>query len=114
MGIQGLSKLLSDHAPNSVRQQQIKNYFGRKIAIDASMHIYQFLIVVGRAGESNLTNEAGDTTSHLQGMFFRTIRMLEEGEWGTAGERLRRGTMQRAASMPRCSSSRLQLMPRAF
>ncbi len=51
----------------------------RKIAVDASMHIYQFLVVVGRQGENTLTNEAGEVTSHLQGMFYRTVRMLEEG-----------------------------------
>jgi len=27
---------------------RFESYFGRKIAVDASMHIYQFLIVVGR------------------------------------------------------------------
>ncbi|KAG6397709.1 hypothetical protein SASPL_143879 [Salvia splendens] len=43
------------------------------------MSIYQFLIVVGRSGTEMLTNEAGDVTSHLQGMFSRTIRLLEAG-----------------------------------
>lgn len=28
--------------------RRFDNYFGRKIAVDASMHIYQFLVVVGR------------------------------------------------------------------
>ncbi|KAL9258692.1 Flap endonuclease 1-like protein [Drosera capensis] len=36
-------------------------------------------IVVGRTGTEMLTNEAGDVTSHLQGMFSRTIRLLEAG-----------------------------------
>ncbi|TXG48955.1 hypothetical protein EZV62_024830 [Acer yangbiense] len=36
-------------------------------------------IVVGRAGTEMLTNEAGEVTSHLQGMFSRTIRLLEAG-----------------------------------
>jgi len=43
------------------------------------MHIYQFLAVVGRVGDQLLTSETGETTSHLQGMFFRTARMLEAG-----------------------------------
>lgn len=42
------------------------------------MSIYQFLIAVRTEG-ANLTNEAGDTTSHLMGMFYRTIRMVENG-----------------------------------
>ncbi|MCO5614816.1 hypothetical protein L7F22_069100 [Adiantum nelumboides] len=36
-------------------------------------------IVVGRVGTEMLTNEAGEVTSHLQGMFTRTIRLLEAG-----------------------------------
>jgi flap endonuclease-1 len=79
MGIQGLTKLLGDHAPKCIKEQSFNNYFGRKIAVDASMHIYQFLAVVGRQGDQLLSNEAGEVTSHLQGMFYRTARMLEAG-----------------------------------
>ncbi|XP_019441243.1 PREDICTED: flap endonuclease 1 isoform X1 [Lupinus angustifolius] len=79
MGIKGLTKLLADNAPKSMKENKFESYFGRKIAIDASMSIYQFLIVVGRIGTETLTNEAGEVTSHLQGMFSRTIRLLEAG-----------------------------------
>lgn len=79
MGIHGLSKLLGDNASGCIKDQKFENYFGRKIAVDASMHIYQFMISVGRTGDQLLTNESGDVTSHLQGMFYRTSRMLEAG-----------------------------------
>lgn len=78
MGIHGLAKVIGDHAPSGMKENEIKNYFGRKIAIDASMSIYQFLIAV-RSDGSQLTNEAGEITSHLMGMFYRTIRMVENG-----------------------------------
>ena len=78
MGIQGLAKLLADHAPGCMKENEIKNYFGRKVAVDASMCIYQFLIAVRQEGNM-LTNEEGETTSHLMGMFYRTIRMVENG-----------------------------------
>ncbi|KAK7881604.1 hypothetical protein WMY93_030013 [Mugilogobius chulae] len=42
------------------------------------MCIYQFLIAVRQDGNV-LQNEDGETTSHLMGMFYRTIRMLEHG-----------------------------------
>ncbi len=42
--LQGLAKLLADHASGCCREQKYDNYFGRKIAIDASMHIYQALV----------------------------------------------------------------------
>lgn len=79
MGVKGLTKLLADNAPKTIKEQKFESYFGRKIAVDASMSIYQFLIVVGRVGNEMLTNEAGEVTSHLQGMFTRTIRLLEAG-----------------------------------
>lgn len=78
MGIQGLAKLIADQAPSAVKENEIKNYFGRKIAVDASMSIYQFLIAVRQ--ESNmLTNSEGETTSHIVGLFYRTIRMIDNG-----------------------------------
>eukprot|EP01135_Chromosphaera_perkinsii_P007198 Nk52_evm6s745 gene=Nk52_evmTU6s745 len=78
MGIQGLSKVIADNAPSAIKEDEIKNFFGRKVAIDASMSIYQFLIAV-RSDGNVLTNESGETTSHLMGLFYRTIRMVENG-----------------------------------
>lgn len=80
MGIKGLSKLIQEKAPDSIKEQQIKAYFGRKVAIDASMALYQFLIAVRQAGPNGqLTNDMGEVTSHLIGIFYRTIRMMENG-----------------------------------
>lgn len=60
-----------------------KSLHGRKIAIDASMAIYQFLIAVRSGGHNQaavqLTNADGETTSHIQGLFNRTIRFISEG-----------------------------------
>ncbi|CAG8475473.1 16065_t:CDS:2 [Cetraspora pellucida] len=78
MGIQSLTKVLGDHCPNAIKSNEIKNYFGRKVAIDASMSIYQFLIAVRQDGQQ-LTADSGETTSHLMGIFYRTIRMVENG-----------------------------------
>jgi len=83
MGIKGLAKLLSDEAPDSIREVPLSSLQGRRIAIDASMAIYQFLIAVRSGGPNNaaamLTNADGETTSHIQGIFNRTIRFLSEG-----------------------------------
>lgn len=78
MGIKGLSQLIADVAPFAVKEGEIKNFFGRKVAIDASMCLYQFLIAV-RAEGAQLTSVDGETTSHLMGTFYRTIRLLENG-----------------------------------
>ncbi|EJF63321.1 PIN domain-like protein [Dichomitus squalens LYAD-421 SS1] len=97
MGIKGLTALLAEHAPKSFQashdlccrcrradpccpqEHEIKTLFGRKVAIDASMSIYQFLIAVRQKDGELLTNDAGETTSHLMGFFYRTIRMVENG-----------------------------------
>ncbi|CAG8556781.1 11377_t:CDS:10 [Paraglomus brasilianum] len=79
MGIHNLHKVIADHAAKAISANEIKSYFGRKVAIDASMSIYQFLIAVRQADGQQLTSDTGETTSHLMGMFYRTIRMVENG-----------------------------------
>ncbi|XP_050689428.1 flap endonuclease 1-like [Eriocheir sinensis] len=78
MGITGLSKLIADVAPAAVKENEMKNYFGRKVAVDASMSLYQFLVAVRQEGQM-LTTADGETTSHLMGFFYRTIRMVDNG-----------------------------------
>ena len=71
------------HPPQCIKEVPLSSLQGRKIAIDASMAIYQFLIAVRSGGpggpQAMLTNAEGETTSHIQGMFNRTIRFLSEG-----------------------------------
>lgn len=42
------------------------------------MSIYSFLIAVRSDGQQ-LMNESGETTSHLMGLFYRTLRMVDNG-----------------------------------
>lgn len=83
MGIKGLMKFLQDAAPKAVREiDSPQAYTGRLMAIDASMCLYQFLIMIreNRSGTyNNLTNEEGQVTSHIIGMLTRTIRLMEHG-----------------------------------
>ena len=41
-----------------------KNFFGRKVAIDAPMSIHQFLIAVHQKDGEMLTNDTGKTTRY--------------------------------------------------
>lgn len=87
MGIKGLMKLLDEEAPGCYRETTLENYLGRIVAIDASMQLYQFMIQIramsgGNGGSSlaqQLTNEAGEVTSHIHGFFSRSIRLMESG-----------------------------------
>ncbi|ELR03832.1 Elongation of fatty acids protein 2 [Pseudogymnoascus destructans] len=78
MGIKQLFSIIRDEAPQAIKEGEIKNQFGRKVAIDASMSIYSFLIAVRSEGQQ-LMNESGETTSHLLGMFYRTLRIVDNG-----------------------------------
>jgi hypothetical protein len=77
MGIKGLAKLIADKCPEAIIENELKNYFGRSVAVDASMSLYQFVIAVryfcpmrnlrltcrtDDMGQYNLTNEYGETT----------------------------------------------------
>lgn len=79
MGIKGLNAIISEHVPTAIRKSEIKSFFGRKVAIDASMSLYQFLIAVRQQDGVQLASESGETTSHLMGMFYRTLRMVDNG-----------------------------------
>lgn len=67
-------KLISEEAPLAIKEQDMEELTGRKVAIDASMAMYQFLIAVRSSGPGGgqaaamLTNEAGEVTSHIQGI----------------------------------------------
>lgn len=110
--------MISEHAPDAIKAGEIKNQFGRKVAIvgppplsarcpthiltgagcvrerapqpsirfansnssslGRSMSIYSFLIAVRSDGQQ-LTSDSGETTSHLMGLFYRTLRMVDNG-----------------------------------
>ncbi|KAI4840668.1 flap endonuclease 1 [Plasmodium brasilianum] len=80
MGIKGLTKFIADAAPNAIKEIKIENLMGRIIAIDASMSLYQFIIAIRDSEQyGNLTNESGETTSHISGLMSRSIKLMENG-----------------------------------
>eukprot|EP01091_Cochliopodium_minus_P019390 TRINITY_DN8136_c0_g1_i1.p1 TRINITY_DN8136_c0_g1~~TRINITY_DN8136_c0_g1_i1.p1 ORF type:complete len:411 (+),score=118.66 TRINITY_DN8136_c0_g1_i1:175-1233(+) len=78
-GIKGLTQVIEDNSKTSIKEVKLKDLFGRKIAIDASMALYGFLIAIRPDSFYNLTNENGEATSHIQGLFYRTLRLLGNG-----------------------------------
>ncbi|MDW0167591.1 MAG: flap endonuclease-1 [Nitrososphaeraceae archaeon] len=56
----------------------ISELSGKVIAVDAYNTIYQFLATIrGPTGEL-LTNNSGEVTSHLSGLFYRNVNLLAE------------------------------------
>ncbi|KAJ2159083.1 Elongation of fatty acids protein 2 [Coemansia sp. RSA 552] len=78
MGIKGLKQVIADRAPAALRTVQSEHLVGRKVAVDASTSLYQFLIAVRSEGQHLQTTE-GKPTSHLVGMLYRTANMIEKG-----------------------------------
>ncbi|MFO8017195.1 MAG: flap endonuclease-1 [Promethearchaeia archaeon] len=54
-----------------------ENLFNKKIAIDAFNTIYQFLAIIRQRDGTPLKDYEGNITSHLSGLFYRTINFLE-------------------------------------
>jgi flap endonuclease 1 (EC 3.1.-.-) len=59
------------------RKIAIKDLANMTVAIDAYNIIYQFLSSIRQPDGTPLMDRAGNVTSHLSGIFYRTITMLE-------------------------------------
>ncbi len=54
-----------------------ENLFNKRVAIDAFNTIYQFLAIIRQRDGTLLMDDEGNVTSHLSGLFYRTINFLE-------------------------------------
>lgn len=54
-----------------------ENIFNKRIAIDAFNTIYQFLAIIRQRDGTPLKDLKGNVTSHLSGLFYRSINFLE-------------------------------------
>jgi flap endonuclease-1 len=52
---------------------------GRVLAIDGYNALYQFLSIIRQPDGTPLMDSAGRVTSHLSGVFYRTVNLLEAG-----------------------------------
>ncbi|MEM2933006.1 MAG: flap endonuclease-1 [Candidatus Pacearchaeota archaeon] len=58
---------------------QFSDLKGKVIAVDASNIIYQFLSTIRQPDGTPLKDKQGRITSHLSGLFYRNINLLQEG-----------------------------------
>ena len=61
------------------RTVELQDLSGRTIAIDAYNTIYQFLSIIRQPDGYPLTDSAGNVTSHLSGLLYRTASLIEAG-----------------------------------
>ena len=57
----------------------LKNFKGTMMGIDAFNTIYQFLSNIREFDGSPLRDKNGNITSHLSGLFYRNINIIELG-----------------------------------
>jgi flap endonuclease-1 len=72
MGVQ-----ISDIIPR--KEIELSDLKGKIVAIDAYNALYQFLTTIRQMDGTPLMDSKGDITSHLSGLFYRNINLLQEG-----------------------------------
>ncbi len=71
---------LRELIPDSARRQvEVRALRGNVIALDAYNMLYQFLTAIRQPDGTPLMDREGRVTSHLNGLFYRTISLAEEG-----------------------------------
>ena len=61
------------------KEMEIHDLKGKTLAVDAFNVIYQFLSSIRQPDGTPLTDSKGRITSHLSGLFYRNINLLQEG-----------------------------------
>jgi flap endonuclease-1 len=57
----------------------LKDFSGNTVSVDAYNMLYQFLSGIRQPDGTPLMDANGNVTSHLSGIFYRTIALMEEG-----------------------------------
>lgn len=79
MGIKGLPGLIEKLSGNdAVYFKNISEFKNQSIAVDVSMIIYQSAYAL-RAQGTDMKNSNGEITSHLHGLFYKTLNFLKHG-----------------------------------
>ncbi len=76
MGVK-LRPLLEEH--NCIEEIEIEGLKYQKVAIDAFNALYQFITIIRQRDGKPLMDSKGRITSHLSGLFYRTINLLKNG-----------------------------------
>ena len=75
MGIKCLLKFINE-SPELIQEVDNSKYKFKRIAIDISILIYKIIISVRNSG-ADYTNQQGEVTSHILGLFNKTIELLK-------------------------------------
>lgn len=59
MGVKDLQKVLQENAPSAVRAVRSRDYLNKRIAVDASILLYQFMTTITTSDGEPLKNASG-------------------------------------------------------
>jgi flap endonuclease-1 len=77
MGIPGLPKLISNITDGeAMKQYEFSHFNGMTVGIDTSILVHRTGIGIRGSGQ-DMTNAAGGLTSHLNGIFYKILKFLE-------------------------------------
>ena len=72
MGIKGLTKTITKYSPDSVTHENLYKLSGKKVAVDASLILYQQLLKSPKI----FKNSKGEITSHITGVFYKIMNYI--------------------------------------
>lgn len=76
MGIKNMLKFLNTNYPNLIHIIDNNDFERKMIAIDISILLYQVIIAIRNSG-ADMINLQGDISSHILGLFNKTINLLK-------------------------------------
>jgi len=73
MGIKGLTKTITKYSPESITHENLYKLSGKKVAVDASLILYQQLL---KSPGKIFKNSKGQITSHITGVFYKIMNYI--------------------------------------
>ena len=73
MGIKGLTKTITKYSPGSVTNENLYKLSGKRVAVDASLILYQQLL---KSPGKIFRNSKGQITSHITGVFYKIMNYI--------------------------------------
>jgi len=71
MGIRSLTQSIKRECPNGIKHENLSILSGKRVAVDASLIIYQQLL-----SHKLLKNKKGEITNHITGLFYKLVNYL--------------------------------------
>lgn len=74
MGIKSLTNTIKKYSPDSIQHENLYKLSGKKVAVDASLIIYQQLL--NSPNTKILRNKEGKITNHINGLFYKIMNYI--------------------------------------